>query len=186
MKVLTLSQTEFTNKINLFTKQIFIKFEPELILFIENGGLFIKQIIETNYLDLNFDSVKLQRSSTKAKNYFISKLLFSFIKFMPYKILDILRNIEHFVMINSSKQNFKKTNFISKKYNFSKILIIDDAIDTGTTMNSIFQEISRMNPDSIVKTAAFVVTNPKCKFNVDFIFYKNVLIRFPWSNDYKY
>lgn len=73
--------------------------------------------------------------------------------------------------------------FIAGRNN-SKILIVDDAIDSGTTATSVRNAISSLNPDAEIRIAVITVTQPYSLKFADFYLYGDgTLIRFPWSID---
>ena len=69
-------------------------------------------------------------------------------------------------------------------FSHSKILIVDDAIDSGMTMSVVQQAILLFDSSATVKTAVIVKTLKYQFFKPDFFLFNEVLIRFPWSKDY--
>ena len=74
---------------------------------------------------------------------------------------------------------------LSEKEN-KKILIIDDAIDSGDTLSAIVETLKKTNPKAKVATAVLTETTKNPAIRADYTLYRNqTLIRFPWSNDYR-
>lgn len=68
----------------------------------------------------------------------------------------------------------------------SRILIVDDAVDSGSTMASVINLLNQEFPGNIIRTAAITVTTSTSLVEVDYALYREgVLVRFPWSNDMK-
>ena len=69
----------------------------------------------------------------------------------------------------------------------ARILIVDDAVDSGSTMAAVRKAINAIaNPSAVIKIAAITVTTPAPFIEPDFfLLYRYVLCRFPWSLDSK-
>ncbi len=133
--------------------------------------------------------VMLQRPSTKRKNGTIAKIL----KIFPLRVLDFMRIAESRVLSLKRSWTSKQPPAVSLSEELSnilkglkppKILIIDDAIDSGTTIYAIRQTLQVANPEVDVKVAVITVTTTAPRIKADYALYRNqTLIRFPWSND---
>lgn len=67
-----------------------------------------------------------------------------------------------------------------------KVLLVDDAIDTGATLSLIKEYLEDNYPGIVVKTAVITITMKNVMINADYYLFNNrTLIRFPWSNDIK-
>ncbi len=66
-----------------------------------------------------------------------------------------------------------------------KILLVDDAIDTGSTVLAIKNFINSVNQNSTVKIAVLTTTHKEPYIEADFALYNRVLLRCPWAEDYK-
>lgn len=188
MKVVTLSQIQFVEKcVELISK---IETKPDLIVGILNGGGYIlNEIKKDNRGNVKISSVKLQRDGN-VKNNIIVRF---FLKILPYKILDKIRIYESnkartFISkINKSEiSNIKveiDTSLISE--NIKRILIIDDALDTGKTMFVVKNNLQKKFPDANIKVAVISWTIETSIIKPDHYLYKNSLVRYPWSKDYK-
>ncbi len=133
--------------------------------------------------------VMLQRPSTKRKNGTIAKIL----KIFPLRVLDFMRIAESRVLSLKRSWTSKQPPAVSLSEELTnilkglkppKILIIDDAIDSGTTIYAIRQALQVANPEVDVKVAVITVTTTAPRIKADYALYRNqTLIRFPWSND---
>lgn len=186
MKVLTLnSESLDLHCENLYNKIRKSGFNPDLILGVKTGGAKIAEIIfSINKLEnckLDFCH-PIRQSSLNKKNRFKNNL-----KSLPLPLLNILRIIEAKLLFKKKvRDNFFKIEFPEKITNYQKILIVDDAVDTGATLKEIIKIIKQNNPDSTIKTAVLAVTSKNPIYKPDFsIFNNHTLIRFPWSIDAK-
>ncbi|WP_242135511.1 phosphoribosyltransferase [Aestuariivivens marinum] len=189
MKVITLNKHDFLEGVNdLFEK---IDVVPDVIVQIKNAGAHFGDALRTRgeFNKVTYYSIKIQRKGEGLKKNFVFKFL---MKILPYSILDELRKYESKRTEKSiSKINLnclsKETFKINIEHNpdLKNILIIDDAIDTGKTMFLIKRSLEKQFPKAAVKTAVLSWTIEKSIIKPDYFLYKNVLVRFPWSKDYK-
>lgn len=190
MEVITLDNETFSKK---STELIYkIDFQPELIVGILNGGGYVVNEIRTidRFEKVQFEFVKLQRSNCLKHNLFFKFIL----RLLPYNISNKLRVIES-LKARKSISNLNKDELSSSKINFqfnsvskkeiNNILIIDDAIDTGKTMFRIKSSLNKLFPNAQIKIAVISWTLESSIIMPDYYLFKNILVRFPWSKDYK-
>jgi phosphoribosylpyrophosphate synthetase len=65
----------------------------------------------------------------------------------------------------------------------SVIWLVDDAIDTGSSIRQIKSVLAEVNPAATVLVASVVQTFKTPLSTPDVVLYKGVLVRFPWSQD---
>lgn len=196
MTVKTLSKSN----LELYSKQLLKKIQknqwiPDIIIGIATGGIYISRPlwkeIEKNGWNGEYFEIKLSRPSTeKKKKLNIGKIL----KKLPYPILNILRNLEvmSFELTKPNTFDHSKENRVvfplELEQNILKtknILLIDDAIDTGSTILAIKNVIQKLNTKADVKVAVLTVTHKRPFLEPDFTLYRRVLLRCPWAVDYK-
>ena len=189
MKVITLNHENLKQKCNELVSKI--EGTPDLIIGVFNGGGYVLSEIRDNesfsFVELN--SVKLQRRG-KFRNSIIAKFI---LKRLPYRILDNIRGFEsEKAKMTIDKINFK--NLSSIKLNLAnpsnvktpkRILIVDDAIDTGKTMFVTKNNLAKLFPSAKIEIGVISWTIETSIIKPDYYLYKNILIRFPWSKDYK-
>ena len=192
--VITLNQESFSKAcLELYRKVEDDGYQPDWVIGIASGGVKLLDELPLKNREKGLE-VNLKRPSTKYKHDM------SWIKFLPKVILDNLRRVESYfvekktkksLLKNSNYRNSDKLNNVtaqleSMKCNFShsKILIVDDAIDSGMTMSVVQQAILLFDSSATVKTAVIVKTLKYQFFKPDFFLFNEVLIRFPWSKDY--
>lgn len=185
LKVITLHKPEFETQCqNLFSK---IDIQPDVVIGVLNGGGFVLEEYKKNALaKTKFTTVKLQRDSTTGIKR--KSLLQKFLKASPSTLLDGLRRMEHRRNLNRKLKEIQSDLEIEIKSSpetVDTILILDDALDSGVTMQSVVQSLQKQFPNSKIKTAVISWTNTKSFITPDYYIFKNTLVRFPWSLDYK-
>ena len=196
MKVITLVDEKFSQSCLLLSKKINQTYNPDLVIGILTGGGYVGRKI-FNYLNDNkqkkYTEIKIQRKKNTAPK---SKGLFKIIlNYSPTFLLNWMRILESLYLEKKAQKNNPKrigTITISDEIDIflkespKKILIVDDAIDSGATLN-LLKEYLNMHYNNIsIKIAVITVTTPHPIIDADFYLYHNrVLVRFPWSNDVK-
>ena len=184
MRVITLDPKQFVD-ICVQIRNMTAHFNPDLIVGIPTGGAFVAKAVGNGTPICN---IKLQRPSTQKKNKPILRML---MRILPYAVLDRLRIIEAKRLQKESKAHADARVDIPSTVHAaiaraSRILILDDAIDSGHTMLAIKKAVTATNPSADVRTAAITVTTTNPAIIPDYCIYTNsTLIRFPWSMDYK-
>ena len=195
MKVYTLDRDDIIQSSKLLAQKILENnFKPQLIIGIKTGGIYISDPMYeffSEHFELEYTTVKLSRALTKKKKLIkIDKLL----KFLPYFVLDFMRNIEVCLYELTKEKDYnpnrEKDVEVNKDLenlllNISKVLIINDAIDTGKTLLSVKNRLLKVNNKLEIKTAVLTNTHKKNYIDVDYQLYDRILLRCPWANDYK-
>lgn len=182
MRVLTLSPdlfNEHCNKLEAMARP----FAPDLIVTIARGGDFVGEKI---FREVKHISIYQQRPSTQKKKR--AEYAWSIIRALPMWTRNALRIIEANLLSLKKKRTYAIT--INEDLqrvikSAQRILIIDDAVDSGTTLASIANAIHAIDGKRTIATAAITVTTRHPAIQPDFSLYNNgSLIRFPWSSDY--
>ena len=190
MRVITLNKLEFERTCHDLSRHIgesALKFD--CIVSIANGGVYVGNEIN-KYLKLPHFTVLLQRSTTRRKSSFKSML-----KRLPTWLTDRLRLIESFISRHCSHSGkdavpveipVELQAFLVDADKDKCVLIVDDAIDSGSTVQSVEETIKKQFPLTEIKIAVINVTQKRSLNIKDFSAYNEcVLIRFPWSLDFK-
>ena len=173
-------------------------FHPNLVVGVRTGGYVIAEM-----LDLQDDAVLLpltsQRPGTALSPGTVAKSRSSFfthgLRRLPYFVNDRLRLFEHRVLLRRANRT-KGVRTLRKEEldaiaaaisaGRNKILIVDDAVDSGSTLMAVSDTLRELaGPDGIVRTAAINVTTPTPLIEPDYILYRNVICRFHWSFDFR-
>ena len=190
IEVITLNREIFSEKCSELIGRI--DFRSDLIVgILGGGGYIIDEIMSEVGLDsTQFELDKLQRGNKFKSNYIIKSIL----KFLPYRITNKLRIFESkkarssIVDLNLTEVSAESIDFklnLDSRETVKNILILDDAIDTGRTMFIVKNSLSKLFPESQVNTAVISWTQENSIIKPDYYLYKNILVRFPWSLDYK-
>lgn len=193
MKVITLHNSGLRTHCAHLQDIVEHEYAPDVIVAIAEGGIPIAELM---FRDIPHYSVKMQRIGTPLKKRFGSVLKCA--RLLPTPLKDLLRMGESFVLsrlksrrgaglstLNTSEleKELKKDGTNSR---FKKILIVDDAVDSGVTMHAVTESIKQLMPSSEVRCAVITQTTSKPMISPDFTVYDNLtLVRFPWSTDYK-
>lgn len=180
---------------NALSSLILQNFVPDIIIGIRTGGYVIAEIMakELQQKPLLL-AISRQRNGTqkKTKVKYLKKIL----SLLPYKVTDYLRIIEHKYLHSkpaAAHQSFSPNidelatlrGALRTRENY-KILIVDDAIDSGETMKAVLDVVrAEASSASVIKTAAITVTTDSPLVQPDYALYRHVLCRLPWSFDYK-
>ncbi|WP_313385339.1 phosphoribosyltransferase family protein [Chishuiella sp.] len=162
-----------------------------LVIGIKEGGMPLAEIVAQKLQSYTSEKVDLvgvicQRSSTKIKkNKRTRFILKKGLNILPELLLNKLRVLEHSILINN--KDLHRDIFIPNDIDYlkyDKILIVDDAVDSGATLKKVLEGINKyINSDINITTLSVVVTDTKASIIPDYYLYSDVLIRFPWSLD---
>ena len=189
MKVVTLTYKDVVNKVE---KLIFtIDFQPEVIIGVMNGAKFmIEQFKQSEKFNTSyFIETKLQRETEKVKK---KRIVRAILKTLPYTLLNRLRIIESkkvqskiknidLVTLNNLSLTIENLPSIELK----NILIIDDAVDSGKTLYIIQNQLMKKYPKAKIKSAVIAWTIIESIVQPDYYLFKDTLVRYPWSKDFK-
>lgn len=153
-------------------------FTPELVVAIARGGVWVA---ENMFTDVCHMSVKVQRRNTQLKKSFISKI----VKRLPRQIQDWLRIQEaRFGSGSGNSCNSELIFTIPDGLTPTRILIVDDAVDSGRTLKIVDEACKKNFPHAEIRSAAITVTRSKPYAAPDYtLYHDHTLIRFPWSLD---
>ena len=187
MKVITLNDIEFQES----CRQLFslINRDFDLVVGIMKGGDFVLKTYQSYApkKGQSYGVVDLQRTTTGFKKKRILKYL---LRNLPYSILDKIRVYEfHWLNRKLKNQIIEPVEdfdmALDRPEEVKHILVLDDAIDSGATMLSTVKGLSKKYPRARIVTAVVAWTNSNSIYQPDYYRFKGVLIRFPWSLDYK-
>lgn len=177
MKVLTLTPERFTEACRGLERMIPTR--PDVVLGIASGGVYVADEI---FSGLPHAQVVCRRPSTSRKER--HSRLTAMLRHMPIWMCDVLRRIEAH-MLAGRERPVPTVEVPRSVIDAKTILVVDDAVDSGATMQAVVRAVEKANPVAHVVTAAVVVTTKTPALRPDYHLYDNVLIRFPWAHDYR-
>lgn len=167
-------------------------YEPTLLMGICRGGAEVSRLMRSSFPDADYCEVQLSRPGTKQKS---DGKMHQLLQQAPVWMCDLLREMES--RINAWLSRFKSPRRIGQielseeislrlESQPSRILIIDDAIDTGATILQARNQILSRYPKAELRVAVITVTTDHPSCDADYCLYHNhTLCRFPWSGDYR-
>lgn len=131
--------------------------------------------------------IRCQRPSTKngkKKSKYREALIASLLRKMPRFFVNALRNIEHF-LLQSRGGDIRDVSILDgvEVNGFSKVLIVDDAIDSGHSFRAVSGFLEAIVSEADLYSCVYVTTQKRPVFSADYSHKDGVLVRFPWSLD---
>ena len=151
---------------------------PDHILYVERAGLFIGHVM-SSYFDCSISGIYCGRSGRflKSKTRIILRLL-------PKAVTHLMREVEIKSNIHSIKDGRKV--YIESLYppQGKKLLIVDDAIDTGYSAKDILGFLlNRGYHRNNIKISVLTNTYKNSTCRADISLFDQVKLAFPWSYD---
>lgn len=183
MKVVTLNPEDFAGACRALEEKVAGAFSPDLVVGIASGGLHVSRKLLPHVPHI---SVLCRRPSTAAKGR--SRRLMRQIRRLPLWARNTLRRAEAAWL--GKRRDMSRHPEISRDniaaiQAASRILVVDDAVDSGASLLAVVERLRQINPGAEIRTAAITVTTAAPAIVPDFTLFNRVLIRFPWSKDYR-
>ncbi len=155
------------------------RYPPDIILAVLEGG---KYVADNVFRELPHYETRLQRTGTAAKKGWKREL----VRRLPRFFQDRLRIIEASML--SRRHDSRGSADVSLPFGAEmdgrRILIVDDAVDSGRTLRLVCEAVSRICPSSDIRSAVITVTTDSPETDPDYALYRDrTLVRFPWSMD---
>lgn len=166
-------------------------FAPQMLIGIRSGGYVVAEIMAARFPDARLLPITNRRPGTTAKQSSGMKTL---LKRLPYAINDRLRIAEHLYLtqlrapkprsFTPDTAELAAIGHALREQPEARILLIDDAVDSGATLLGVRDSIQALASTAIVRSAALTVTTHAPLIQPDFFLHRYVLCRFPWSFDF--
>jgi len=199
MRVVTLHNEALAEAAGRLWAQAALADRPQIVVGIRSGGYVVAQAMmpatgEPKPLLL---PITRRRASSDAKtsNPLVGRIL----RALPYAITDLLRLAEHRMLTRKRTREVGEAMpkiwepdpveaaaleaALAANPNAS-VLVVDDAIDTGSTLKAVNAFIARCAPQARLRSAVIVRTTDNPVVQPDITLYTHVLCRFPWSHDF--
>ncbi len=169
---------------------------PDIIIGIRTGGYYVAESMsKADGGRLPLLPITCRRPSTKYKPF--SAAARKLVAGLPRPILDQLRLVEHRLLTRkpaapSKPYHFDQAELAALKAWFrqwpsdrpARVLVVDDSVDTGTTMLHVMDALRRHAGIPItIATAAITLTTAHPLVTPDYVLLRQQLCRFPWSLD---
>jgi len=167
---------------------------PDALVGIRTGGIYVAESMAKSVgFSLPVMSLTCRRPSTAAKTRFsaVKKIVSS----LPRPLVDKLRVIEH-AMLTKKPQRGRPEGYSFDQNELAvlddwlreagpnpSIVVVDDAVDTGTTLSLVLDAVSQRAPGGQVRSAVITVTTVNPWATPRYTLYRRQLCRFPWSLD---
>lgn len=177
--VVTLNHEKFNKAcIDLRNKVEQSGYTPDVIVAIPRAG---KWMTDAAWSDCDVSSVSLIR---KPKGN-LKRHIGLFIKYLPLALRDRLRIWEAKRLVKRNTHMHTTTIELPVlNHNIKRILLVDDAVDSGATLNAITDEFNCRYPEIEVRSAVITITSQDPILVPDYYLFNNLtLIRSPWSID---
>lgn len=192
--IITLGERELENAVTLLWRQVLsVGFCPDVVVGIATGGFYCATLIEGNVPVL---PVTVRRGGTAKKKKFRAS---AFLRHLPYCATNSLRRIEDAVLewrgqhsVDASgprhdlQLEVKRIAAFASERGAQSILVMDDAVDSGTTLRHVVEAFRvAVPPEVVIRSAVLTHTRANPSFRADISLYDGVLCRFPWSFDFR-
>lgn len=194
MRVITLDERRFDEACkSLEHKVVGSGFYPDNVLAIKTGGAYVA---ERMFDGVPHEATTLRRPSSAGKRGVKGKVLRVMLRIMPRIVCDWLRILESKMLERQAASRLATpeacettVSEAAKRVELPeisghRILIVDDAVDTGVTLAAVKKAMREKHPEAEIRTAVITVTTEKSVIKPDYTLYDNrTLIRFLWSID---
>ena len=182
MNYLVLSTKSALKEINKLAELISKSFDPDVVVFVSKGAYTIGIGI-AKYFNIQYIEIFAERSKGMIKKHlsFVLKYIPSWLK-LELRKMEMKSSVHK---INSQRNvSFGYMPNDLKKASIKRIVLVDDACDTGNTFSQCIVAIKKEFPDATIKTAALNVSTESEKIiKTDYYLYKDYIVSGPWSND---
>lgn len=190
----TLDQQRFDAACAALMHQVLSEYRPNLLVGIRTGGFFVAQAMApASRVPVPVLPLTCRRVATgmKARVKILPRLLTT----MPQPMVDRLRWLEHRLLSNrrrnaAAPQRIEPgeaeaiAEHLAQAGTPQRVLVVDDAVDSGVTLATVLELLGRVCPSQTeFRTAVVTVTLDQPLVQPDFVLYRGVLCRFPWSFD---
>ena len=159
------------------------EFQPDLIVYIAKGGYLIGKAFQEVF-NCRMIGVDATRKGNKIK-----ELLTPILTHLPKKLLNIARSVEMRSGVHNQHSErsvvFHDCDEVDMD-SVEKILIVDDAVDTGYSLKAVAEKVREKYPNAKIKRAALNVWKQSEEVvQCDFHKYCDTILRTPMSKDSK-
>lgn len=152
-------------------------FEPDVIIYLETGARLLAFYFH-KATGIPAISLSIQRPGNSIKVRIASLLCL-----LPRSLHNVIRQVERKFSLQRSNARKMVTSALETNLIGKKILILDDAADSGQSLILARQwALESGGSEMEIRLATIAVTQPRTEKIVDYWIYSQ-LCRFPWSSD---
>lgn len=164
-------------------EQIRPSYRPELVVYIARGGYIIGRAMQAGF-GVPLVGIGAVRQGNSVKEY-----LFPVLAVLPRKICNAMRRMEIRSGVHQ-RQSARLVQFhreladIANPAAISKLLLVDDSIDTGHSMQQVREHVARQFPNAEIRI--FVLNEMASQqpvIRADYALYRDTAMRTPMSKD---
>lgn len=184
MKYIELSRKDLESQCNSWAQEIKKAYQPDLIVYVAKAGYLIGREMKTVF------HVPLVGISATREGNALKEIVGPIVSKLPNFVRNVLIALE-LKSDTHSKNTERKIQFHEgmlnmKSENIHHILVVDDSVDTGHSMQQVVSAISKVFKDADIKIAGLNVWDKSRDIiDTDFALYTNTVIKTPMSKDSK-
>ena len=184
MNCIELSIEKLENECREWAYQIKKDFVPDIIVYVAKAGYLIARPMATVF------QAPLVGIEAVRKGNGIKTILGPIMSMFPNCIRNLLISAELKTRVHNKncerKVKFHKGKEKLNKGKISRVLVLDDSVDTGHSMLKVVESIKAEFPVAEVRTAALNIwSKSENLIKTDYSLYKNIIIKTPMSKDSK-
>ena len=194
LPVCTLHQPAFDSACAELMRLVEVDYGPILVVGIRTGGLVVAQsMIRAASTPLPVLALTCRRELTQVKSRLkpVRRLLSA----LPQPAANLLRRVEHRLITAPSAHRKRPRQidrtevetigaYVTRLPEPTKILVIDDAVDSGATLATALQVLRNVClPGTEIRSAVITQTLDHPIVRPDYVLHRGTLCRFPWSFD---
>lgn len=183
MKCATLSIKDIEEMSIEFSNEISKEFQPDIVVYVAKAGFLLGY-----YISKKMGVPLIGVETVREKGNRLKDKVAPIIRFLPNFIRNIMIYVELKSGIHKVNSN-REARFIDNIDEFdvekkTKILIVDDSIDTGASVKAVYELISNRFVNGDIKIAGMNVWDKSSEvICTDFCMYRNTIIKAPMSKD---
>lgn len=159
-----------------------IDYDFDTVIYISKSGYLIGDAIAT-ISHKNSLEMKSKRSGADKKHKYLPAIVNKLPKDLIHFLKEYERKNSYYDVSSKRILYYDKEEY--KKQKPKRILIFDDAIDTGYTLNKVKNEIENIYKDASIKIAVLNYFTDRDSIRPDYYLYKDSIISAPWTIDNK-
>ncbi len=159
-------------------------FYPDVVVGIPRAGYYL---VEKGWSDCESISIELTKSSAGVFSLWglLKRKFGRIVRFLPLRLRDSLRiwDAKRLIKQGSDIKDIK-VKLPPLPESVMRLLIVDDAVDSGTSLSAVVEAVRKIYPHIIIRSAVITVTGDNPLYMPDYYLYNDsILVRMPWSID---